>query len=151
MTLRYFRSHNTIQSPHYNAFVVSFNPSTPLVGSTPIVWGKPNPNMGVCPNAHEAWKEVSTISRFGLFSRFKWTLKNSGAFGRFRCEHFEFQANSNGETTKFFVFSVVVGSSFTLAATLQSLFGCGRCIILYIAETRFSRRMRWRLLYLGIS
>jgi len=35
---------------------------------------KPNPNMGLCPNAQEAWKEVSTKSRFGLISRFKWTL-----------------------------------------------------------------------------
>ena len=35
---------------------------------------KPNPNMGLCPNAQEAWVYVSTISRFGLISRFKWTL-----------------------------------------------------------------------------
>jgi hypothetical protein len=30
--------------------------------------------MGLWPNAREAWKEVSTISRFGLISRLKWTL-----------------------------------------------------------------------------
>jgi hypothetical protein len=61
--------------------------------------------MGVCPNAHEAWKEVSTISRFGLFSRFKWTLKNSGTFGQFHHKHFAFQPASvlyfqHGDTNK---------------------------------------------------
>ena len=53
-------------------------------------WGKPNPKMGLWPNAREAWKEVSTISRFGLISRLKWTLNSETSLFLFFFETFFF-------------------------------------------------------------
>ena len=39
-------------------------------------WGFPNPRVRFSPNMQEAWKSVSTISRFSLILQIQWTWRN---------------------------------------------------------------------------